>query len=164
MLWHREYTRESSHLRVSERPENKQRWIIDEEAAAIVRRIFRMVNDGKGVYQIADILSEEKVLCPSAYLAAKGVGNRRNSKFEDPYRWWGTTVSYILARVEYMGHTVNFRSSKKSYRDKRVKNDPSDWLIFENTHEAIVDPETWQLAQQVKRTVRRTDTTGVANP
>ena len=59
---------------------------------------------------------------------------------------------------------MNFRSSKKSYRDKRVKNDPSDWLIFENTHEAIVDPETWQLAQQVKRTVRRTDTTGVANP
>ena len=145
-------------------PENKQRWIIDEEAAAVVRRIFRMVIDGKGVYQIADILSVEKVLCPSAYLAAKGVGNRRNNKFEDPYRWWGTTVSYILARVEYMGHTVNFRSSKKSYRDKRVKNDPSDWLIFENTHEAIVDPETWQLAQQVKRTVRRTDTTGVANP
>lgn len=110
MLWHREYTRESSHLRVSERSENKQRWIIDEEAAAVVHRIFRMVNDGKGVYQIADILSEEKVLCPSAYLAAKGVGNRRNSKFEDPYRWWGTTVSYILARVEYMGHTVNFKT------------------------------------------------------
>ena len=84
-------------------PENKQRWIIDEEAAAVVRRIFRMVIDGKGVYQIADILSEEKVLCPSAYLAAKGVGNRRNNKFEDSYRWWGTTVSYILARVEYMG-------------------------------------------------------------
>ena len=70
----------------------------------------------------------------------------------------------MLEKAEYMGHTVNFRSSKKSYRDKRVKNDPSDWLIFENTHEAIVDPETWKLAQQVKRTVRRTDTTGVANP
>ena len=69
-----------------------------------------MVIDGKGVYQIADILSEEKVLCPSAYLAAKGVGNRRNSKFEDPYRWWGTTVSYIFARVEYIGHTVNFKT------------------------------------------------------
>ena len=90
--------------------EEKGEWVIDEEAAAVVRRIFRMVNDGKGVYQIADILSEEKVLCPSAYLAAKGVGNRRNSKFEDPYRWWGTTVSYILARVEYMGHTVNFKT------------------------------------------------------
>ena len=90
--------------------EEKGEWVIDEEAAAVVRRIFRMVNDGKGVYQIADILSEEKGLCPSAYLAAKGVGNRRNSKFEDPYRWWGTTVSYILARVEYMGHTVNFKT------------------------------------------------------
>ena len=54
--------------------------------------------------------------------------------------------------------------TSKSYRDKRVKNDPSDWLIFENTHEAIVDPETWQRAEQVKRTVRRTDTTGIANP
>ena len=146
-------------------PENKQRWIIDEEAAAVVRRIFRMVIDGKGVYQIADILSEEKVLCPSAYLAAKGVGNRRNNKFEDPYRWWGTTVSYILARVEYMGHTVNFKTFKTCYRDKHRKQAPKeDWKIFENTHEAIVDPETWQLAQQVKRTVRRTDTTGVANP
>ena len=81
-----------------------------------------------------------------------------------PYDWYGNTVSTLLERPEYMGHTVNFRSSKKSYRDKRVKNAPEDWLIFENTHEAIIDPETWQLAQQVKRTVRRTDTTGVANP
>ena len=90
----------------------------DDDLAAVVRRIFRMVIDGKGVYQIADILSEEKVLCPSAYLAAKGVGNRRNSKFEDPYRRWGTTVSCILARVEYMGHTVNFKTFKSCYRDK----------------------------------------------
>ena len=81
-----------------------------------------------------------------------------------PYDWYGNTVSTLLERPEYMGHTVNFRSSKKSYRDKRVKNAPEDWLIFENTHEAIVDPETWKLAQQIKRTVRRTDTTGVANP
>ena len=74
-----------------------------------------------------------------------------------PYDWYGNTVSTLLERPEYMGHTVNFRSSKKSYRDKRVKNAPEDWLIFENTHEAIVDPETWHLAQRVKRTVRRTD-------
>ena len=72
---------------------------------------------------------------PSAYLATKGVGNRRNNKFEDPYRWWGTTVSYILARVEYMGHTVNF---KTCYRDKHRKQAPKeDWKIFENTYEAI---------------------------
>ena len=118
MLWHREYTRESSHLRVSERPENKQRWIIDEEAAAVVRRIFRMVNDGKGVYQIADILSEEKVLCPSAYLAAKGVGNRRNSKFEDPYRWWGTTVSFEIKNALPLGTVLTF--GRDRFGDERT--------------------------------------------
>ena len=139
-------------------PENKQRWIIDEEAAAVVRRIFRMVIDGNGVYQIADILSEEKVLCPSAYLAAKGVGNRRNSKFEDPYRWWGTTVSYILARVEYVGHTVNFKTFKTCYRDKHRKQAPKeDWKIFENTHEAIIDKTTWKTVQKLRRTIRRED-------
>ena len=146
-------------------PENKQRWIIDEEAAAVVRRIFRMVIDGKGVYQIADILSEEKVLCPSAYLAAKGAGNRRNSKFEDPYRWWGTTVSYILARVEYMGHTVNFKTFKTCYRDKHRKQAPKeDWKIFENTHEAIIDKTTWETAQKLRRTIRRGDRNKEPNP
>ena len=96
---------------------------------------------------------------------SNGRGSRKNTvDTSRPYDWYGFTVSSMLTKPEHMGHTVNFRSSKKSYRDKRVKNDPSDWLIFENTHEAIVDPETWQLAQQVKRTVRRTDTTGVANP
>ena len=63
-----------------------------------------------------------------------------------------------------MGHTVNFRTYAESYRDKRVANDPENWMIFENTHEPIVDPETWQLAQRTRQTVRRTDTTGVANP
>ena len=146
-------------------PENKQRWIIDEEAAAVVRRIFRMVIDGKGVYQIADILSEEKVLCPSAYLAAKGVGNRRNNKFEDSYRWWGTTVSYILARVEYMGHTVNFKTFKTCYRDKHRKQAPKeDWKIFENTHEAIIDKTTWETAQKLRRTIRRGDRNKEPNP
>lgn len=145
--------------------EEKGEWVIDEEAAAVVRRIFHMVIDGKGVYQIADILSEEKVLCPSAYLAAKGVGNRRNSKFEDPYRWWGTTVSYILARVEYMGHTVNFKTFKTCYRDKHRKQAPKeDWKIFENTHEAIIDKTTWETAQKLRRTIRRGDRNKEPNP
>ena len=145
--------------------EEKGEWVIDEEAAAVVRRIFRMVIDGKGVYQIADILSEEKVLCPSAYLAAKGVGNRRNNKFEDPYRWWGTTVSYILARVEYMGHTVNFKTFKTCYRDKHRKQAPKeDWKIFENTHEAIIDKTTWETAQKLRRTIRRGDRNKEPNP
>ena len=70
-----------------------------------------------------------------------------------PYDWYGFTVGEILAKPEYMGHTVNFRTSKKSDKDKRLKNAPEDWLIFENTHEAIVGPEAWALAQQARRTV-----------
>ena len=146
-------------------PEDKDHWLVDEEAAAVVRRIFRLAVEGHGPYEISKMLTAEKVECPAYYLARNGWGPRKNTTdMSRPYDWYGNTVSTMLTKPEYMGHTVNFRTSKKSYRDKRVKNDPEDWLIFENTHEAIVDPETWQLAQQVKRTVRRTDTTGVANP
>ena len=130
-------------------PEDKDHRLVDEEAAAVVRRIFRLAVEGHGPHEIAKILTQEKVECPAYYLARNGRGCRKNTvDTSRPYDWYGFTVSSMLAKPEYMGHTVNFRSSKKSYRDKRVKNDPSDWLIFENTHEAIVDPETWQLAQQ----------------
>ena len=153
-------------------PEDKDHWLVDEEAAAVVRRIFRLAVEGHGPYDISKLLTAEKVECPGHYLARQREAQHRPGKRKGqsaldknrPYDWYGNTVSTILERPEYMGHTVNFRSSKKSYRDKRVKNAPEDWLVFENTHEAIVDPETWKLAQQVKRTVRRTDTTGVANP
>ena len=153
-------------------PEDKDHWLVDAEAATVVRRIFRLVVEGHGPYEISKMLTAEQVECPGYYLAKKRAKKKKQGKKSGtsmldknrPYDWYGNTVSTLLERPEYMGHTVNFRSSKKSYRDKRVKNAPEDWLIFENTHEAIVDPETWQLAQQVKRTVRRTDTTGVANP
>lgn len=153
-------------------PEDKDHWLVDEEAAAVVRRIYRLAVEGHGPYEISKMLTAEKVECPGYYLAKKRAKTKKQGKKSGtsmldknrPYDWYGNTVSTLLERPEYMGHTVNFRSSKKSYRDKRVKNAPEDWLIFENTHEAIVDPETWKLAQQIKRTVRRTDTTGVANP
>ena len=152
-------------------PEDKDHWLVDEEAAAVVRRIFRLAVEGHGLYDISKLLTAEKVECPD-YMARQREAQHRPGKRKGqsaldknrPYDWYGNTVSTMLERPEYMGHTVNFRSSKKSYRDKRVKNAPEDWLVFENTHEAIVDPETWKLAQQIKRTVRRTDTTGVANP
>ena len=152
-------------------PEDKDHWLVDEEAAAVVRRIFRLAVEGHGPYDISKLLTAEKVECPD-YMARQREAQHRPGKRKGqsaldknrPYDWYGNTVSTMLERSEYMGHTVNFRSSKKSYRDKRVKNAPEDWLVFENTHEAIVDPETWKLAQQIKRTVRRTDTTGVANP
>lgn len=146
-------------------PENKDHWIIDEEAAAVVRRIFQMSIEGHGGYEIAQILTREKVESPSYYLASRGIGLFKNRKdMTRPYDWYGNSVNVLLSKPEYMGHTVNFRTSKKSYKDKRIMNPPEEWLIFENTHEAIVDPETWHLAQQTRRTVHRIDTTGEANP
>ena len=147
-------------------PEDKHHWLIDEEAAAVVRRIYRLSVEGHGAYEIAAILRDDKVERPACYLARHGRGTQKNTvDMSRPYDWDGHSISYILAKPEYMGHTVNFRSHKESYKDKqRVPNPKEEWLIFENTHEAIVDPETWQLAQRVRQTVRRTDSTGIANP
>ncbi|MCC8128748.1 MAG: recombinase family protein [Clostridiales bacterium] len=146
-------------------PEDKDHWLVDEEAAEVIRHIFRLAASGKGPYQIASILREEKVETPSYYLTCHGRGSSKAHYEENrPYDWNGCSVGNLLSKPEYKGHTVNFRSGKKSYKDKRVNYPQEDWLIFENTHEAIVDPETWQLAQQVKKTVHRVDTTGEANP
>ena len=147
-------------------PEDKDHWLIDEEAAAVVRRIFRLAVEGHGPYDISRMLTEEKVQCPGYYFAIRGIGPQRNvTDMSRPHDWYGNTVSEILGRPEYMGHTVNFRTSKKSYKDKkRVFNDPSDWLIFENTQEAIVDAETWKLAQKVRNTKHRKNRLGEVNP
>ena len=147
-------------------PEDKHHWLLDEEAAAVVRRIFQLSANGYGPQQIANILRDDKVERPSVYMAKRGQGTQKNSTdMSRPYDWCCTSVSNILAKPEYMGHTVNFRSYKESYKDKvAIKRPPEEWTVFENTHEAIVDAETWKLAQQSRKTVRRTDTTGVANP
>lgn len=146
-------------------PENKDHWIIDEEAAAVVRRIYHLALEGYGQYKIAEILTKEKVECPAYYLAVRGCGSHKNNvDMTRPFDWNGNTVGIILTKPEYLGHTVNFRTSQKSYKDKRVKNTPEDWLIFENTHEAIIDQATWDRVQEIRQTVRRTDTTGEANP
>ena len=147
-------------------PEDKHHWLLDEEAADVVRRIFHLSMEGHGPHEIASILRDDKIERPSVYMGKRGQGTQRNS-YDDsrPYDWSGNTISNILAKPEYMGHTVNFRSYKESYKDKHaIKRPPEEWTIFEHTHEAIVDPETWKLAQQIRKTVKRTDTTGVANP
>lgn len=137
-------------------PDCRETWIVDPEASIIVKRIFNMTINGKGPYQIARTLQSEKILCPSYYLAQKGIGNNKNKDFPDPYRWWGTTVMYILERKEYMGHTINFKTYKKSYKDKNRRHNPEDkQMVFENTHEALIDPETWETAQRCRRTIRR---------
>jgi len=146
--------------------EDKNQWVIDEEAAEVVRRIYRMSLEGKGPYEIARILSEEQIERPSYYLAKRGLGTcRSNNNTATPYVWRGATVRDILSKPEYMGHTVNFRSYKDSYKDKRAKKTPkADWVIFKNTQEAIVSEEMWNKVQELRKTVRRTDTVGEANP
>ena len=146
--------------------EEKKQWVIDEEATEVVRRIYRMSLEGKGPYEIARILSEEQIERPSYYLAKRGLGTcRSNNNTATPYVWRGATVRDILSKPEYMGHTVNFRSYKESYKDKRAKKTPKeDWVIFKNTQEAIVSEEMWNKVQELRKTVRRTDTVGEANP
>ena len=146
--------------------EDKNQWVIDEEAAEVVRRIYRMSLEGKEPYEIARILSEEQIERPSYYLAKRGLGTcRSNNNTATPYVWRGATVRDILSKPEYMGHTVNFRSYKESYKDKRAKKTPKeDWVIFKSTQEAIVSEEMWNKVQELRKTVRRTDTVGEANP
>lgn len=136
--------------------EDKQKLIIDEEPAAVVRRIYQMVIEGKGVTAIADILTAEKVLIPSAYAKKYCPENDHSRGFTNPYLWSATAVSYILEKQEYMGHTVLEKTISVSYKTKkRRKAEPDELMIFKNTHPAIVDEETWHLAQKLRKTVRK---------
>ena len=147
-------------------PGDKYTWHIDEEAAAVVRRIFRLTIEGYGPYEIARMLFDDKVETPAVYFAKRGMGVwKSKTEFPNPYNWSGYIVGRILEKPEYMGDTVNFRSHKESYKDKTsVPNPKEDWLIFQDKHEPIVDRETWELAQNLQRTPWRIDTFGVANP
>ena len=147
-------------------PGDKYTWHIDEEAAAVVRRIFQLTIEGKGPYDIARILFDDKVETPAVYFGKQNKGIwKSKEEFPNPYNWSGYIVAQILSKPEYMGHTVNFRSHKQSYKDRTaIKIPQEEWLIFENTHEAIVDKETWELAQKLRKTPRRIDTWGEANP
>ncbi len=147
-------------------PNDKYHWLIDEEAAAVVRRIYQLAVEGHGLSDIANILYRDKVESPAAYLAKQRRGPWKSKENIDrPYAWSDFIVGRILSKPEYMGHTVNFRSHKESYKDKQpIFHAPEDWLIFENTHEAIVDKGTWELVQKLRGTPRRIDTLGEANP
>lgn len=136
-------------------PQDKQHLIVDPEPAAVVRRIFKMVLDGKGITHIANILCEEKVLIPSAYAEKYYPENNHSKGFHDPYHWTSTAVKYILEKREYMGHTVLGKTISESYKTKKRRKATDDELmIFENTHEAIVDAETWNNAERLLKTRR----------
>ena len=135
--------------------ETRDQWLVDEYAAGVVKRIFQMTIDGMGPYQIAAKLKEEQILIPSAYLATHNEGVNKTKTFKDVYGWGSSTVVNILDKREYLGHTVNFKT-RKHFKDKKSHYVPEDeWLIFENTHEAIIDQETFDLAQKVRSNVRR---------
>ena len=146
-------------------PNDKTKWVIDPEAAEVVKRIFALAIEGKGISQIARILWEGRIERPTYYQYKRGIVNAANYDHSDPYAWRDSTIGFMLSKLEYMGHTVNFRSYKDSYKDKQQKFRPKDeWMIFENTHSAIIDEETWETAQRRRKTVRRTDSIGEANP
>ena len=137
-------------------PQDKQHLIVDKEAAAVVRRIFQMVIEGYGVKGIADALTADKILIPSAYAKLHNPENDHSKGFHDPCLWSSTAVGYILEKQEYMGHTVLGKTICENYKTKkRRKAKPEELMIFRDTHEAIVDEETWQLAHRLKKTIRK---------
>ena len=147
-------------------PEDKHKWLVDEEAASIVKRMFRLVIEGNGPSQIATIFRNEKIETPSYYHAKRGRGRFKNQIDDlNPYNWNGETVKYLLTKPEYMGHTVNFRTESKSYKEKtNIINPPEKWAVFEDTQEAIIDPETWHLVQKLLETPRKKNEIGETNP
>lgn len=137
-------------------PDDKQHLIIDPEPAAVVRRIFKLVLEGNGVNRIADILYADKILIPSAYAEKYYPENQHSKSFHDPIRWTNQTIIHILEKREYMGHTVLGKTISESYKTKKRRKATEDELmIFENTHEAIIDEETWNNAQRLIETKRR---------
>ena len=132
-------------------PGDKQTLIVDELAAEIVRKIFRLASQGVGVTAIAEMLTEEKVLIPSAYAAKYSPENCRHKAPIDPCRWSATTVGYILDRQEYLGHTVLGKSICENFKTKqRRAAAPDELMIFPDTHEAIIDPDTWNMARKLR--------------
>lgn len=136
-------------------PKDKLHWIIDEKAAEVVRDIFRLCMAGFGPTQIAKQLEKRCIDTPTVHLRKMGINTPARPP-ENPYAWSARTVADILAKMEYLGHTVNFKTSKKSYKSKvKILNNPEDWLVFKNTHEAIIDEGTWETVQKIRDGKRR---------
>ncbi len=137
-------------------PENKKKWIIDPDAAEIVRRIFRLCIEGNGNETIARILQDDKVLVPQAYWQSKGMSRGGKKTQPNPYKWCKTTIAKMLEQQEYCGDIINFKSYSKSFRNKtRVENPKENWAIFKDVHEPIIDRETWERVQELTKNSKR---------
>lgn len=137
-------------------PEDKNHWIVDEEAAEVVREIFHLCVSGYGPTKLANELQRRKILTPVEYAKSKGWSVRSVKQQDDPFAWDTSTVVRILERQEYIGNTVNFKTYRKSYKQKKtLRKDPSEWQVFDGTHEAIIDKETFAIVQRIRDGRRR---------
>lgn len=141
-------------------PEDNTKWIVDEPAAKIVRKIFDLCIQGYGTTQIARILKEENIMTPTEY--RQSIGLKTNTELQEVKHYWNNrTIGFILDRQEYIGDTVNFRTTKRSFKDHtKVFLPKEQWKIFKNTHEPIIDEETWNTVQRIRSNKRRTTKTG----
>lgn len=145
-------------------PENKEKWIIDEKGAETVREIFKLCVQGFGPTQIARILTEREVDTPAVYLHKNGLPTALKLN-ERSNIWSPTSISHILADVSYLGHTVNFKFNKKSYKSRRrIPTKKEDWVIFEDTQEAIIDKQTFETVQKIRQAKRRPTDMGEMSP
>lgn len=132
------------------------RWVVDEDAAEIVRQAFRLCMDGYGPTQIAKEFMKRGYKNPTAHAKDMGINPPDNRTDADDYVWDTSTIVHMLSRQEYLGHTVNFKTYRKSYKQKKqLKNDPSEWQIFKNTHEAIIEEPVFEVVQKIRDGRRR---------
>ena len=137
-------------------PENPKRWIVDEEAAQIVRRIYRMTLEGVGTEQIAAKLEEDGVLTPRAYWHSKGINRPGKVKDLPPTHWNSSSVIKMLSVQEYCGDILNFKTYSKSYKNKkRLENDRENWAIFKDVHEPIIERAVFEQVQQKRGKMRK---------
>ena len=137
-------------------PENPKRWIVDEEAAQVVRRIYRMTLEGVGTEQIAAKLEEDGILTPRAYWHSKGINRPGKVKDLPPTHWNSSSVIKMLSVQEYCGDILNFKTYSKSYKNKkRLENDRENWAIFKDVHEPIIERAVFEQVQQKRGKMRK---------
>lgn len=135
--------------------QDKNQWVVDPVAAPIVQRIYRMAMEGKGPYQIANILSNEHIEIPAYYHQKLGIGLWKTREIKSPYRWGSSTIVHILTNPSYLGHTCNFKT-RKHFKDKKSHYvDQDQWNIIKDTHEPIIDQETYDTVQRMRASIRR---------
>ncbi len=140
-------------------PDGSKFWVVDEEAAAVVRRIFNMTLNGYGSEQIAEILEKEKILTPSNYWISKGIRRGGKKRPDNPYSWNSSTIYNILNMQEYCGDVLNFKTYSRSYKNKkRIDNDRENWAVFKDVHTPIIERAVWEKIQEKRGKTRRRKT------